>query len=316
MQKEAILRKCLKLTTFTVMTPTPTTTAPPTPTPMTSNYANPNAAVDATWLKTNLENENIRIIDTSSSKEGYDIKHIKGALFVDISQDIVDLDNTVSNQVASKEKIQTLLQNLGIKASDTIVVYDTTNNMKAARMFYVLRYYGHKDIRLLNGGLNAWEDAGGSISNQAPEVTPTTYEINDPNQDMITDLAFVNANLDNTDVILVDARPTPQYTAEDVKPGIGRGGGHVPGAINIPGSMTWDSSMKIKSTVDLSKIYDDASVVEDKKVVAYCHNGNLGAYTWFVLSELLGYQDVVLYDGSMLDWSNNPDVPINTGPNP
>ncbi|MFQ5887374.1 MAG: rhodanese-like domain-containing protein, partial [Candidatus Hydrothermarchaeales archaeon] len=298
-------------------TPPPATTAPPiTEIPVVPGYANPDALVDFAWLKEHIDDENLHIIDLSSDKTGYEIRHIPGAIYVDVSQDIVDLDNPVANQVAPKEKIEALVQRLGINEDDTIVVYDDTNNMKAARMFYVLRYYGHKDIRLLNGGLNEWTDNGGETTSAVPEVTPTEYSLKEPNMDMITDLAFVNENIDNPNITLVDARPTVQYTGEDVRPGIGRGGGHIPGAINVPGGLTWDEDMKIISFEELQSIYQDAGVMEDKKIVTYCHNGNLGAYTWFVLNELLGYPDVVLYDGSMLEWSNNPDVTIVTGSKP
>ncbi len=300
-----------------VETPTPTTTAPPvTEAPVAMGYANPDALVDSAWLETHINDENLRIIDLSSDLAGYEINHLPGAVYVNVSGDIVDLDNQVANQVAPKEKIDALVQRLGINEGDTVVVYDDTNNMKAARMFYVLRYYGHEDIRLLNGGVKGWVNSGGETTSIVPEVTPTDYSLKEPNMNMITDLDFVNANLDNSDVTLVDARPTDQYTGENVRPGIGRGGGHIPGAINVPGSVTWDENMMIKSYEDLVSIYEDAGVIKDQKIIAYCHNGNLGAYTWFVLNELLGYPDVVLYDASMLEWSNNQDVTIVTGSKP
>lgn len=281
-----------------------------------AGYANPNAIVDAAWVAQHLGDENVKIIATPALKDAYDEGHISGAFYVNYKRDIVDLDAPVENQMASKEKVEELLRSLGIKNSDTIIVYDNTNNMIAARMFGVLKFYGHGDVRLLNGGEGAWERAGKELTSDVPSITPSDYRARDKSSKEYVDLEYVYNNLNNPDVQIVDVRPTDQYTGENVRPGIGRGGGHITGAINAPGGKTWTEDKTIKSYEELKVFYEGAGVRKDKRIIVYCHNGMLASYSWYVLSQLVGYPDVAIYDGSSLEWSNHPDTPLVKGPEP
>jgi thiosulfate/3-mercaptopyruvate sulfurtransferase len=263
-----------------------------------------------------LDDSNVKIIAAVNMEDSYIDGHIQDALYVDYKTDIVDLDVSVPNQMASKEKVQALLQRLGIKNSDTIVVYDNTNNMIAGRMFNVLRFYGHNDIRLLNGGQKAWTSQGGALFIEVPEITPSDYQTRDKDPKNYVDLEYVYNYLNNPDIQIVDVRPTDQYTGDIVRPGIGRGGGHIPGAINAPGGRTWNDDGTIKPYEELVEIYEDAGVLKDKRIIVYCHSGMLASYSWYVLSELLDYPDVALYDGSSLEWTNHPATPLVKGPNP
>ncbi len=294
-------------------TQAPTKTTPAT---QTMEYANPDALIDASWVAQHKDDSNVKIISTPSIKDRYDDGHIPGALYVDYRTDIVDLDASVENQMASMDKVEELLRSLGIKNSDTVVVYDDVNNMMAARMFNVLSFYGHRDVRLLNGGKNAWTRSGGELSEEVSTINPSDYSARDKSEAEYVGLEYVYDSLDNPDVIIVDARPADQYTGENIRPGIGRGGGHIPGAINVPGGKSWDEDKVIKSYEELKAIYEDVGVTKDKRIVVYCHNGLLSSYSWYVLNQLLGYPDVAVYDGSSLEWSNNPDVPLVTGSEP
>ncbi len=284
--------------------------------PQERGYANPDAIVDANWMKQHIADSNIRIIAGTATKEGYDEGHIKGAVYLDYTADIVDLDNPVPNQMAPKEKVESLMRTLGIKNTDTVIVYDDTNNMIAARIFNVLRFYGHQDVRLLNGGQKTWESSGGEPSTDAPYTTRSDYVARDKRPAEYVDIEFVQANLNNPDIQIVDVRPTDQYTGENVRPGIGRGGGHIPGAINAPGGATWNEDMTIKPYEELKAFYEERGVSMDKKVVVYCHNGMLASYSWYVLSQLVGHPDVAIYDGSSLEWTNHPTAPLVKGPEP
>jgi thiosulfate/3-mercaptopyruvate sulfurtransferase len=291
-----------------------TTTDLDTSAPM--EYANPNAIADAAWVTDNLGDANVKIIATPATKDSYEEGHIPGAVYVDYKTDIVDLNAPIDNQMAPKEKVQDLLRGFGIKNSDTILVYDNTNNMISGRMLNVLKFYGHEDVRLLNGGKNTWTTYGGELSPHVPTVTASDYTAKDKNSREYVDLEYVYNNLDNPGVLIVDVRPTDQYTGENVRPSIGRGGGHLPGAINVPGGLTWNDDKTIKSYDELKEIYENAGVTKDKKIIVHCHSGMLSSYSWYVLSQLLGYPDVALYDGSALEFTNHPDIPLVTGPEP
>ncbi len=301
-------------------TAAPITSAPATQTPAPAihetGYANPDALVDAAWVEAHLDDANVRIIATPAIKDSYDEGHIPGALYIDYRTDLVDLNAAVENQMASKEKVEELLRRLGIKNSDTLIVYDNTNNMIAARMFNVLKFHGHDEVRLLNGGKNAWTKADGELTTDVPEVTPSDYTAKDKGTAEYVNLEYVYRNLNNPDVQIVDVRPADQYSGGNVRPGIGRGGGHIPGAVNAPGGATWKDDKTFKSFEELRAFYKEAGVPMDKKVVVYCHNGMLASYSWFVLTQLVGHPNVAIYDGSSLEWTNHPDTPLVKGAEP
>jgi thiosulfate/3-mercaptopyruvate sulfurtransferase len=281
-----------------------------------NQYSNPNALVEPNGLVQHVDDSNIKIIATPATKESYENGHIPGALYIDYTKDIVNLNAPVVNQMAPKDKVESLLRRLGIENSDTIVVYDNTNNMIAARMFNVLKFYGHKDIRLLNGGKNSWTGANGELTTTVPPISPSEYSATDKNSKEYVNLDYVYNNLNNPDIQIVDVRPTDQYTGENVRPGIGRDGGHIPGAINAPGGSTWNEDKTIKSYEELKEFYESRGVSMDKKVIVYCHNGMLASYSWYVLSQLVGHPDIAVFDGSSLEWSNHPDTPLVKGSDP
>ncbi len=281
-----------------------------------TGYANPQALLEPDWLAQHLDDSDIVIIAAHSTEDSYKEGHIKGSVFLDYTTDIVDLENPTPNQMASKEKVQEVIRGLGIENSDTVVVYDNTNNMIAGRVFNVLKFYGHEDVRLLNGGKNAWTGAGGELTAEVPSPAPSDYTAKDKSSEEYVNLEYVYNNLNNPDVQIVDVRPTDQYTGEKISPGIGRGGGHIPGAINAFGGATWNDDRTIKSYDELKAYYDELGVSRDKKVVVHCHSGMLSSYSWYVLTELLDYPDVALYDGSSLEWTNHPDTPLVTGSDP
>jgi thiosulfate/3-mercaptopyruvate sulfurtransferase len=281
-----------------------------------TGYADPNALVESDWLAQHVDDSDISIIAAHITEDSYIDDHIKGSVFLDYKSDIVDLENPTPNQMAPREKVEDLLRSLGIRNSDTVVVYDNTNNMIAARVFNVLKFYGHVDVRLLNGGRKAWIDANGELTVKIPNPAVSDYTTRDKNSKEYVTIEYVYNNLDNPDVQIVDVRPTDQYTGEKVQPGIGRGGGHIPGAINAPGGLTWNDDKTIKSYEELKAFYDGRGVSMDKKVVVYCHNGMLASYSWYVLTQLVGHPNVAVYDGSSLEWTNHPDTPLVKGPDP
>lgn len=283
-----------------------------------AGYSNPNALVDAAWVEAHLEDPNVRIIDLSFQKDQYLDGHIKGAVYVDWRKDIIDPEDTQRYNIAPKEKIEKLLGDLGITEDTTIVLYDNLDNRLSTRMYWTLRYYGHKDVRILNGGRSAWERAGKGYTTELPDITKTEYKVKKINSRYLADLNYVKNNLDNPNVVLIDGRPPEQYTGEKAGKAFHTGKehsrrGHIPGAINI----FWKENLRedgtFKSAEELRAMYESKGITKEKIVVTYCNEGLHASPPWFVLKELLGYPDVRLYDSSMTEWANDPQLPIETG---
>lgn len=275
-------------------------------------YANPDSLVDGGWLKTRLDNPDVKIIDLSSTREQYDESHIPGALFIDRSTAISDPDSPIRNIVVQEEQIENLLGRLGITRDDTIVIYDDGDNRYSARMYWILKYYGHRDIHILEGGRKLEADSF-EMTSQTPALAAAEYAFGEWNPQYRVSIDYVLDNLDNPDIVLLDVRSPEEYEGTDT--GADRGG-HIPGAVNLEWSKTVNPDGRIKTSAELRELYEGVGVTPDKRIITYCSSGVRGAYSWFVMKELLGYPDVTLYDGSWEEWSSNPDVPIATGKQP
>jgi thiosulfate/3-mercaptopyruvate sulfurtransferase len=276
------------------------------------SYSNSDAIVDVKWLSEHLNDEGLRIIDLDAG--GYfEEGHIEGALVIDVGGEASDVQSKVPGMIAPAAQIELLLENNGISNDDTVVVYDEGGNTRAARMYWVLKYYGHEDVRLLNGGKLAWIGRGFGLSKAEPSLEKTDYLIGEVNAEYRVALEDVLDNLDNPDFIILDVRSPEEYVGST---GGSKRNGHVPGAVNVDWRLSMNPDGTIKGPDELRELYRQAGVSPDKKIITYCRTGVRSAYSWFVLKELLGFPEVSMYDGSWVEWGNDPDVPIITGPEP
>ncbi|RMF89634.1 MAG: sulfurtransferase, partial [Methanobacteriota archaeon] len=239
-------------------------------------YANPDAVVSAEWLSSRLDEPHIKVIEVGSSKAGYE-EHIPGAVYVDWRLDIADPHSQVENMVASKERIEGLLSRLGINRDDTIVVYDLNGNVLAGRMYWVLKYYGHRDVRFLNGGKRLWTEKGLPLSKEEPAPEAAAYSIEAMNPEYRVTWDYVKEALDNPDVVIVDVRSKEEYTGEKA---LAKRGGHIPGAVNVYWKQTLNDDGTLKQAGELQKLYESSVATGDKEVLVYCHSGVRSAYTW------------------------------------
>jgi thiosulfate/3-mercaptopyruvate sulfurtransferase len=283
-------------------------------------YANPEALVSSQWLEQHLQDSDIRVVELLSIAD-YNEGHIRGSVLVDWLHDITDPSYPDRYIVANKETIELLLGRIGVKEDTSIVLVDDLQNRLSMVMFWVLRYYGHEKVRILNGGRVAWEAAGKTYTDQITEVTQTKYTVKNVNENYRVRFDFISNNLNSPNLLLIDSRFSQQYTGEE--PGIVyntgkpvKRRGHIPGAINIP----WNSNLRddntFKSHDELLQMFTDKGITKDKSIVTYCNEGIHAAANWFVLHELLGYPDVAVYNESMAEWANRDDVPVTLGANP
>ena len=278
-----------------------------------ADYAHPETIVDTEWASKHLNDPKVRFIEVDVDTAAYEQGHLPGAVGLNWRQQLQDV---VRRDVLSKTDFEKLMSQAGVGNDTTVVVYGDNNNWFATWAFWQLRLYGHKDVRVLNGGRTKWLAEKRATTTDAAKVQPTQYRAQEPNAALraMRD-QVVGAVAKKQGVALVDVRSPREYSGELLAPenlpqeGSQRGG-HIPGAANIPWAQAVREDGTFKSADDLKALYQGKGVTADKEVFAYCRIGERSSHTWFVLSQLLGYPKVRNYDGSWTEWGSSVGVPI------
>ena len=275
-------------------------------------YAHPEALVDADWVEAHLNDPQVRLIEVDVDTNAYDQGHIPGAVGFNWKKELQD---QVVRAPVSKEHLEELLGGAGVSNDTTIVLYGDNNNWFAAWALWILKYYGHKDVRLLDGGRVKWLSDKREITTEVPSYAATTYHAEEPVTNVRALRDQVLSQIGQSGVALVDVRSPGEYSGELLAPanlpqeGAQRGG-HIPGAANIPWGQAVREDGTFKSAEELRALYGGKGVTPDKEVIAYCRIGERSSHTWFVLNYLLGYPRVRNYDGSWTEWGSLIGVPI------
>jgi thiosulfate/3-mercaptopyruvate sulfurtransferase len=255
-----------------------------------------------------------RILEVDEDTEAYGRAHLRGALAVHWRNDLQD---PVRRDFIGPEAFAALMDRLGVGNDTEVVLYGGNSNWFAAYAYWYFRFYGHRTVRLLDGGRKAWELEGRPITTEVPPVTPTRgYRVDGQVEEIRALRGQVEQALGRPGVGLVDVRSPAEYDGEIMAPphlpqeGAQRRG-HIPGAANIP----WSKAVNPETGAflpaeQLRSLYEGQGLTPDLEVVAYCRIGERSAHTWFVLHELLGYPRVRNYDGSWTEWGSLVGVPI------
>ena len=281
----------------------------------TTSYAHPEVLVDTQWVEEHLKDSKVRIAEVDyDPKANYQLGHVPGAVLFDWRQDIND---PVSRNVLNKQACEDLLQRAGVNNDSTLVLYGDFNNWFAAFAFWVFKYYGFKDVRIMNGGRKKWLEEDREVNKDIPNYPKGNLKATDPDKNIRVFLDEVKQSLDAKDRIrMVDVRSPKEFTGEILAPPEyptehAQRGGHIPGAENIPWAQAVnDKDGTFKSADELKKLYESKGITPDKEIIAYCRIGERSSHTWFVLKYLLGYPDVKNYDGSWTEWGNMIANPI------
>lgn len=267
--------------------------------------------IEVEALLSSLENSNIKIIDFRK-KDAFQKGHVPNALSVWRS-DIEATEYPYNGIMASKKTLEKLLSELGVANNDTLVVYDNRGGADAARLWWVLQYYGFDSVQLLNGGLKSWVAANGSITTHKTSIKKTNFKFPEtsPKQLLINSeklKAFLQAEIKP---VILDTRTEDEFSGKRKKLGAAKAG-RIPGSIHIDWARSIDfhGSHNFRSIDELEKLYGNLTPSKDDPIVTYCHTGVRSAQTTFVLTQLLGYTNVRNYDGSWSEWSYFNDLPF------
>jgi thiosulfate/3-mercaptopyruvate sulfurtransferase len=278
------------------------------------NYAHPDVLVSTDWVAENLDNPDIRIIESNEDPILYIFNHIPGAVEVDWTR---DLNDPLRRDYLDREAFADLMGRIGVTPETTVVLYGDKNNWWACYAFWVFKLFGHRNARIMDGGRLKWTQEERSMTKETPSYPRVNYPA--PERDDSRFRAFRDQVFDHlkTNGTLVDVRSPAEYSGERLHmedyPNEGAlRGGHIPGAASIPWARAVDPDHgTFKTAPELRRIYQEENQVNpDDDVIVYCRIGERSSHTWFVLQYLLGYPKVRNYDGSWTEWGNLVNVPI------
>lgn len=292
-------------------------TIQPDSSPAFADFAHPERLVSTDWLAEQLGTPGLVVIESDEDVLLYETGHIEGAVKVDWH---TELNDPVTRDYVNGEAFAALLSEKGIARDDTVVIYGDKNNWWAAYALWVFTLFGHADVRLLDGGRARWEAEGRPYTTALPARPRTEYPVID--RDDRTVRAFKDEVLAHLGKSMIDVRSPEEYSGERThmpnypEEGALRGG-HIPGAKSVPWARAVAEDGTFKPRAELEKIYlDDAGLGANDEVIAYCRIGERSAHTWFVLTHLLGFDNVRNYDGSWTEWGSAVRVPIVRGTEP
>ena len=277
-----------------------------------SEYKHPEVLVSTQWAVDHLNDPKIRVVEVDVDTSAYDQGHIAGAVGWNWQ---TQLQDNVRRDLIETHALEELLGKSGISNDTTVLLYGDNNNWFAAYALWQLKYQGHKDVRLINGGRKKWLEEKRPVTTEAAKVAPTTYRASAPDESIRARkdevFAFVERKKKGQ---LVDVRSVDEFTGKIIAPPgmteTAQRGGHIPGAANIPWVQAANEDGTFKSADALAQLYQGKGVNGADEVIAYCRIGERSAHTWFVLKYLLGYDNVKNYDGSWTEWGNLVGAPI------
>jgi thiosulfate/3-mercaptopyruvate sulfurtransferase len=277
-----------------------------------SEYKHPETLVSTQWAADHLKDSNIRLVEVDVDTTAYDQGHIPGAVGWNWQSQLQD---NIRRDLIDQGALEALLGQSGISNDTTILLYGDNNNWFAAYAFWQLKYYGHKDVRLINGGRKKWVEEKRPLTTEATKVAATKYRATGPDESIRARKEDVFGVLEKKKAAqLVDVRSGDEFTGKIIAPPgmseTAQRGGHIPGAANIPWAQAANEDGTFKSAEALKALYDGKGITGKNEVIAYCRIGERSSHSWFVLKYLLGYDKVKNYDGSWTEWGNLVGAPI------
>ena len=281
---------------------------------MAARVANPQAIVTTEWVDEHKDDENVTLVEVDVDTDAYDEGHVPGAIGWNWT---TQLNDELRRDILDRRQMASLLGQSGIGRNTTVVLYGDNNNWFAAYAYWQIKMFGHRRLKIMDGGRAKWLAEGRAATTDVPQPEARTYRAPQADSSLraTRDYVLDVASGDNN-VGLVDVRAPAEYSGELLAPanlpqeGAQRGG-HIPGAANIPwATAVNEADGTFKSVDELREIYGGKGITGDREIIAYCRIGERSAHTWFVLTQLLGYPKVRNYDGSWTEYGSIVGAPI------
>ena len=281
-----------------------------------SAYAHPEVLVSTEWVASHVKDPNVRVVEVDVDTKAYDEGHAPGAIAWAWNTQLCD---PVVRDILPKATFEALLTQSGIGNDTTVILYGDNNNWFAAWALWQMKIYGHKDVRIMDGGRKKWLAEGRDVDTAAvtPAPAASPYRASEPDHSLRAFLPQVQQAQKSASAVMIDVRSPQEFSGEILAPpGLPetcQRGGHIPGARSVPWGKACNDDGTFKSADELQKLYGAEGVSPSRQVIAYSRIGERSSHTWFVLKYLLGIGDVLNYDGSWTEWGNLVGAPVEKG---
>jgi thiosulfate/3-mercaptopyruvate sulfurtransferase len=281
-----------------------------------AQFAHPEVLVTTGWVADHGKDKNVCVVEVDVDTKAYDEGHVPGAIAWAWNTQLCD---TTVRDILSKMQFQKLMTDSGVRKDTTVIIYGDSNNWFAAWALWQMKIYGHKDVRLMDGGRKKWIAEGREMETKANQPTPASeqYQASEPDLSIRAFLPQVQEAVKAGNTVLIDVRSPQEFTGEILAPpGLPetcQRGGHIPGAHSVPWGKACNDDGTFKSLDELKALYGPEGADGSRPAIAYCRIGERSSHTWFVLKYLLGYDNVRNYDGSWTEWGNLVGAPVEKG---